>query len=334
MQRPKLAVVALAALTLPLAAQRPDRDIEPPELQHGTFTTHSFESEALAGDAEYGVYLPKSYDQEGSQDRRYPLVIWLHGMFEDHERFHVRGGSKVLDEMIGDGAVPEMVFVTANGGRSFYINTEERGYEDLITKDLVQHVEGKYRVHGREQRALMGVSMGGYGALKMAFKQPQLFGTVAAHSAALLPRDPDTLEEVFPWLKRWGGAQRLLSGLFGNPVDAERWAAENLLILSENLEGGDLTDLSIYMDCGDQDRYGFATPNTELHEILTGKGIDHTWRLVEGGNHGWRANYNQQALPHSLEFVAAVWAARKGTSSQPSDGRPAPAPDENGTPGR
>ena len=65
----------------------------------------------------------------------------------------------------------------------------------------------------------MGASMGGNGALRIAFKHPELFGAVAAHSAAVLPRDPDQLDAQFPWLKRFGGGRRALETVFDKPLD-------------------------------------------------------------------------------------------------------------------
>jgi S-formylglutathione hydrolase len=298
---------------------------------HGTFTTDDFEAKALGGKSSpYGIYLPEGYDEKENQDRRYPLVVWLHGLFEDHKRFADRGGIQIVDRMIADGKLPPMVLVTAKGERSFYINGAEGGqWEDLITTDLLEHVAATYRVsEERGQRALMGVSMGGYGALKIAFKHPGLFGVVAAHSAAILPRDPSKLDEAFPWLKEWGGGQMILRQLFGNPPDTTKWAKENLLLIADQLDAKSLDGLQIYMDCGDHDRYGFGTPNTELHEILEKRGIAHTWSLVEGGNHGWQSGYNQEQLPHSLEFVGAAWAKPAARASA------APATDGKGTAGR
>jgi enterochelin esterase family protein len=319
MPMPKLITISaccLLALGTSLDAQRRRRGREepPPELKHGTFQTDTFDSKAV-GRSEYGVYLPKGYDAEKNADKRYPLVIWLHGLYEDHRRWSFRGGAETFDAMIGKGELPELIVVTANGERSsFYINAGKgREYEDLITVDLLEHVEKTYRVaSGRDERALMGVSMGGYGALKIAFKHPQIFGVVAAHSAAILPRDPADLEKQFPWLS--GRGSRMLSALFGDPVDRERWDAENVLALADDLDAAALAGLKIYFDCGSKDRYGFAAPNEELNAILDKNDIPHTWRLVEGGNHGWRSGYNEEALPYSLQFVAAAWAAGKGAS--------------------
>jgi len=308
-----LATGLLAALpaATPLRAQQHQTR----ELEYGTFQSKTFASKSLDGPSVYGVYLPEGYDDEANADRRYPLIIWLHGMFEDHMRFHVRGGTAVLDQLIGSGDLPELILVTAEGGiRSFYINGVKSGaYEDLITKDLLPHIESTYRVQpGPDHRALLGVSMGGYGALKIAFKNPRLFGAVGAHSAALMPRDPGELDQRFPWLKRWGGGQKALGEIFGDPIDRQMWDAENVLTIADGLEPGSLSGLKIYMDCGDEDRYGFEVPNLELHEVLEARKVPHTWRLVAGGNHGWRSHYNQEAIPHSLAFVAAAWATRAG----------------------
>lgn len=310
-----ITISACCLLCLPLHAQdrRGRRSTPPPPIENGTFETDTFECEAV-GRSEYGVYLPKGYGDEENADKRYPLVVWLHGLNEDHRRFQGRGGAAILDKMIGDGELPEMILVTANGRSSFYINAGEgKEYEDLIATDLLEHIEKTYRVApGRDQRALMGVSMGGYGALKIAFKHPQIFGVVAAHSAAILPRDPAVLEEQFPWLS--GRGARMMEAMFGDPLDPKKWEAENVLVLGDSLEPAELSGLKIYFDCGDKDRYGFDKPNLELHEVLEKDKITHTWRLVEDGNHGWQSRYNQNALPYSLKFVAAAFAAGKGAT--------------------
>src|SRR5688572_3545548 len=83
-------LVSLALLSS-LPAQRPEkggkRDSAPVELANFTFQTRSFKSEALGRDVPYGIYLPKGYDDETKAKTTYPLVIWLHGMREDHTRF-------------------------------------------------------------------------------------------------------------------------------------------------------------------------------------------------------------------------------------------------------
>ena len=79
--------------------------------------------------------------------------------------------------------------------RTTYMNGETGGdIEDLIVDDLVSHLQQRYRLSDRrEDRAIMGVSAGGFGALKIALRHPDVFGAVATHSAAILPADPDDL---------------------------------------------------------------------------------------------------------------------------------------------
>lgn len=336
-------LLGLAVLTLFADAAAQDRgrgrgrESTPTELEHLVYQRRSFESPALGGRrADYGVFVPKDLaasleaaasDGDGEGERadgdgaaepakRYPLVVFLHGMFEDRDRFLERGGAPVLDRLTGDDTFPEAIFVCADGDRSsFWIDAVAEGndYEKLVIEDLIADVEKHYPVaKEREQRALLGVSMGGYGALKIAFRHPQKFGIVAAHSAAILPEDPDVLEERYGWLR--GRGRQMLSALFGDPVDAKKWRDENVLTLSKNADAERLDGLKIYFDCGDEDRYGFEDANQELHEILERKEIAHTWQLVEGGNHGWRSGYNQGQLPASLRFVASQLAVRRGVS--------------------
>lgn len=296
-----------------LAQERRGRRSEPPKLEHLTFTTGKFESKALGREAQYGVYLPKDYADEANAKTRYPLVLWLHGMYEDHNRFGNRGGAAVLDRMIGSGQFPKAVFVTANGDRaSFYVDGKESGaYETLIVEDLLAHVEQEYRLEpAREQRAIMGVSMGGYGALKIALRHPTRFGVVATHSAAVFARDPQDLPANF---QRVLASNRSgISKIFGDPVDMELWRANNIYELADAIDPDELRTLKIYFDCGDRDRLGFDQPNQELHDLLRKRRIPHEWRLIEGGGHGW--DNCVQALEDSLPFVAAAFAAQRGAA--------------------
>lgn len=316
--RPTLAALLALAAALPAQGERKGRRRAPPPLprfEHCTFRTASFTSSALGREARYGIFLPRDYDAKENARRRYPVVIWLHGMFEDHERFARRGGGVVLDRMLGEGSFPEAIFVCPDGGRTkFWVNGLRSGrYEDYVVRDLLAHLRETYRVDDRrEARAIMGVSMGGYGALGIAFHHPRQFVAVAAHSAAIFPPDPENLPPRFQRaLSTWG--RRLgLDEVFGNPPDKRLWQRNNPLWLAATLEPERLEGLAIYFDCGTRDRYGFDEPNRELHRILERRRIPHTFRLVEDGQHGWRSGYNRAQLPHSLAFVAAALGAARG----------------------
>jgi enterochelin esterase family protein len=163
----------------------------------------------------------------------------------------------------------------------------------------------------------MGVSMGGFGALKIAMRHPDRFAVVAAHSAALMPADPAKLSgnwqrHVQRMLERGG-----LAEVFGNPIDLEKWGKHMPLALAESTPVAQLQSLAIYFDAGSDDRYQFAPPNKELHEVLERRGVSHEFELVEGGGHSWGSGSLQKQLRKSLKFVGKhLAAARAGTADQ------------------
>jgi S-formylglutathione hydrolase len=326
-----LLALAIAATTSAQNPERPRRDRReqaPVELKHFSFKEETFKSGAVGKDVPFGIYLPKDYGDEKHKDTKWPLVIWLHGMFEDHMRFHGRGGAPVLDQSVGNGTLPPCVFVTANGGRtSMYVNRKDERWEDLITEDLLAHLTKNYRIsERREHRAIMGVSLGGMAALRIAFSKPELFGAVGAHSSAVFGEDPDQLPE-----RMKGMVGRLgLEEVFGNPIQKEPWQKANPLCIATAAEPKSLASLRIYFDAGTEDRYGFAAGNELLHQVLTKKGIPHTWRLIEGGGHSWGAGFQDQTLPHSFAVVGRMFAG-KAESTGASDGK---ADDKGGKDGK
>jgi S-formylglutathione hydrolase len=234
-------------------------------------------------------------------------------MHEDHLRFHGRGGAPVLDAAVKDGKLPACVFVCPNGGRtSMYFNRKDQRWEDLITVDLLAHLTATYRVsESRDQRAILGVSMGGMGALRIAFTQPELFCSVGAHSAAVFPEDPAQLpERLQQYANRLG-----LDEVFGNPIEKEPWQKANPLCLALALDPKQLRGLRIYFDAGTDDRYGFAQGNELLHEALDKKGIEHQFRLIQGGGHSWGANFQDETLPYSFAMVGEAFKAAAAKNS-------------------
>ena len=177
----------------------------------------------------------------------------------------------------------------------------------MVVDDLVRHLTSTYRIDDNvRRRAIAGVSMGGYGALKIALKHHDKFGAVSAHSAALLPADPKAVTESLPQLK--GRAKQLLAGVFGDPLDKKRYAAENVFALVGKARPEAFGGLAIRFDCGGSDRWGFDKTNLLLHKKLEAKKIPHVWKHIPQGGHGWRSGYNQKALPGALAFLGEHFA--------------------------
>ena len=175
-------LLVTACLTADASAQRERsrRSASKVKLSHLTYKTLTMKSKALKRQVKYSVFLPKGYDAEDNQDTRYPTIFFLHGMWEDHQRFYSRGGAPVLDKMVGDGSIPKVIFICVNdfSRGSFYINGKRMKVEDMVLKEMIPHIAKTYRCKaGRSHRALLGVSMGGFGALKSPSNTHKLSGS-------------------------------------------------------------------------------------------------------------------------------------------------------------
>jgi enterochelin esterase-like enzyme len=155
----------------------------------------SFHSASMLRGVGYNIYLPPGYSQ--ATDRRYPVIYHLHG-FGNTESHHLRNIT-ILDEAIRKGDVPPVILVYAFGGRtSFYADSPDKTVmsETCIVKELIPHVDKTYRtIAAREGRAIHGWSMGGSGALKFAFKHPELFGSAVAYGPGMT--DSDTMKAKY-----------------------------------------------------------------------------------------------------------------------------------------
>ena len=257
----------------------------------------SFRSEALGRDVSVSVQLPPSY---GKGQARYPLVVALHGLFESDGFWERRGLAAQLDELWARKALPEFVLVAPDGGNSFFVNGPQGRFEDVVTGDLPAWAEGALRLRpGRDQRALWGVSMGGYAALRVAFAHPQVFGRVATHSAMLLTRPPTREQGAGRW------HMAAFEAVFGSPIDAALWAANDPLTLAERADARALPALRF--DCGAEDRYGLAEGHRRLHGLLEGRGVPHAFELPPG-DHGYE--YVSVVLERGLAFLAQGFGSR------------------------
>jgi putative tributyrin esterase len=250
----------------------------------------SFHSTSLGRDVSYVADLPDSY---ASGSRRYPVVYALHGLFESSAFWERRGLAAALQKLRSDGAVPELIVIAPDGDNSFFVNGPEGRYEDMVTRDLVAHVDATYRtVAKRAGRALFGVSMGGYGALRMALEHPDLFAAAATHSAMLLEAIPTQQEGAGRW------QMTAFHRAFGDPIDAGLWRASDPLRLA--LSADPKTAPRLYFDCGSEDRYGLFAGNRDLHERLAARGVAHEFAL-HPGDHGYA--YVATVIGRSLRFL-------------------------------
>jgi S-formylglutathione hydrolase FrmB len=313
------AVPILAALVLlagaapsvfPETSQQPATGAPAASEPHVDYS--SLPSAALGRELKFAVLLPLSYEKETK--RRYPVLYFLHGMNGNEGEFQKRGVAAAITKLRDEGKIGEFIVVAPAGQNSFYLNAKNGvRYEDAIIQDLIPFVEKTYRALGTQAgRAIQGLSMGGFGALTLAFKHPEMFSSVTAHCSALISELPTTS----------GGDRRsqfiasLVGNLFGNPPDEAFFRANNPMFLAESQAAAiKKSGMRIYFDVGDQDRMGFQGPNRAFDELLTKAGITHEYHMFPGG-HGWE--YMISVADHSYEFL---WKSFKPEGKSQAAGR-------------
>jgi S-formylglutathione hydrolase FrmB len=269
------------------------------------------QSAVLGRSAGFCIDLPADY--AASAPKRYPTLYFLHGLFENDQRWIDRGGKEILDGMLAEGKIGPFIVVLPDADNTFYVNSYDGKvrYEDFFVTELIPYIDAHYRtIATRAERAVSGVSMGGYGSLHLAMQHPDLFVAASAHSAALLPEFPHPI----PTEGRWGFYARVLGEAFGRPLSEAWWDKNNPLKLAEHPENFD--GLKLYFDVGNHDRYGFEEGNELLDKILTEKHYPHEFYLREG-DHGWAYlhNYMQYSLAFHWKWFEKGLKSKEGAAS-------------------
>lgn len=246
----------------------------------GGLTTRRLRSSHVSGDIPVSLYLPPGF--ETAPSRAYPLLLLLHGgggSEEDLARF-----ADVIDRAIAEGRITPLVIAMPGARRSLYMDYRDRSerWETFIVQDLVPHLQATLPVADTRRGVFVGGwSMGGLGALRLAFKHPETFGAVAAVEPAVEPALD--WSEVGPEVKFWR-PDEVYAQIFGSPVDAEYWAANNPATIARR-DPRRLIDLGVYMEVGDQDMLYLAHGVEFLHRVLFDAGVAHEYRLVRGADH-------------------------------------------------
>ena len=261
-------------------------------------------SKILGRNVPYCVLLPPSYDSD--QARRYPILYFLHGLGENEQALLNSGGWNLVQDLCEQKGIGEFLIATPEADRTFYINSGDGRvrYEDFFIREFVPFIESHYRIRADSaHRGIAGVSMGGYGSLRFAFRYPQLFGSVSAHSAALIANLPHVQMDN----PQGNVLASVLGGTFGRPFDPAVWNRNSPFTLLRN--GTRPAGMRIYFDCGTEDDYGFNMGAQAFHDLLSSHGIPHEFHLYPGRHD---EAYFAQHLPASLEFHSRAFGLSPG----------------------
>ncbi|MFZ3265172.1 MAG: alpha/beta hydrolase-fold protein [Terriglobales bacterium] len=235
----------------------------------------TFRSAALNRDMRYRVVLPASI----AAGVKLPVVYLLHG-----------GGGNFRDwsnySDVAAFAERGLILVMPEGDDSYYMNAAERPqyrYEDYIVSDLIAAAESKFPVaKGRANRAVVGVSMGGFGAIKLALSHPELFVFAAGISPAVdVPSRPFSIKRISQWQH-----YRSIFGPWGSRTRREG----DPFVLARSVDPTKMPYL--FLTCGDQE--GLLPANRSFATLLESRHFRYEFHIVPGG-HNW--NQWDEQLP-------------------------------------
>jgi enterochelin esterase-like enzyme len=263
-------------------------------------------SKILGQDVKYSISLPKDYYKG---NRSYPVVYLLHGLGDDETSWLEYGCiSQYADNAVKEREIIPMIFVMPQGFRSYYVNdyAGKFMYQDMIIKELIPFIDSCYRtIADKKHRAVMGYSMGGYGALILPLKNPDVFDVSVPLSISIRTDEQYMVEAAREWDEQWG---RLFGGVgtTGKERITEYYMKNNPFHIFEQEDLSKLSDLKVYIDNGD-DENTLCRSNEELHILLRNIGFPHEFRVRDGGH---TFQYWRSALPNALRFISDAFESR------------------------
>jgi S-formylglutathione hydrolase FrmB len=300
----------------------------------GDVRPDSVRSDALGVQKRLLVYLPPSYQREPT--RRYPVAFYLHGAWGAEDNWVALGRiDRTMDSLIAAG-LPEMIVVLPDGDDGWYTtwnalnntpacraDTARREpartycvpwpkYDEYIVRELVAHVDSVYRTMARrEHRGIAGLSMGGYGAVSLSLRYPDVFAAAASHSGVLSPRyaGPTPYAPPTRYASSVDGVRgryspalwELMRPAFGR--DTIGWRARDPAVLARHLVSSGGRAPALFVDVGRDDP--FLEQNRAFRADLSALGIP--VRYVEWpGKHDWA--YWRSHVAESLAWMAGIIA--------------------------
>ncbi len=252
-----------------------------------------FQSKKVNYPVKYSVYFPPGY---GSSDRSYPILYLLHGYSDDETGWTQFGEvNAVADMAIAAGDATPCIIVMPDAKVTWYSDSYDGKdlWETMFIEEFIPFVEEKYRVRDKKEfRAIAGLSMGGYGALKLAMRHTDLFSSCVAMSSGTFT-DEEMMED--------DQYDHLFGAIYGPRTEegaSEHWKANNPLYLIDSVDHEKLKSVRYYIDCGDDDF--LYKGNATLHIKMRDHKIPHQYRVRDGG-HKW--NYWRTGLYDGLKFI-------------------------------
>lgn len=275
----------------------------------GRMDCSALNSRILKQAVHYCVLLPDDYDAAiaSHSTKAYPVLYFLHGLGQNEQALFKSGGWDLIEDLRQQHTINQYLIVAPEGKNSFFINSADGKvpYSNFFIQEFIPFIEHRYRARkDRAGRAITGLSMGGYGALRFAFAYPELFSSVSAQSAALITESPQELNSALQSRTQLG---RVLGSAFGDPINVSHWRQNDPFVLAKANKTA-IAKLAIYFNCGTEDNFGFEAGAGALHKQLEAEGIKHEFHLYPGDH---SPDYFLSHLGETLEFHSRAFAKSK-----------------------
>lgn len=244
----------------------------PPAKPQEFLAHHSYHSGVMNTEVGYNLYLPPGYDAPGNTNR-YPVIYWCHGMgcHESIDQFP----AALVQEAIVQKRVPPLIVVYVSGGsQTFYCDSPDLKWasETTITKELIPHIDGTYRTLAtRDFRAIQGMSMGGFGSMRLALQHPELFSSVVAFAGGYVSAERLAEKSLANNLEK----------MFGG--DTNRFMIQHPFTLARKQAASVKGRLGIKLLVGTEDF--LLEHNRQMHATLEAAGLEHEYSEVAGVKH-------------------------------------------------
>jgi len=262
----------------------------------------SFYSKVLQKEIKYGVVLPDNYF---TSKQHYPVLYMLHGLGDNASSWLEYGSvGQLAKQMVNDNEIQPMILVTPDGFSDYYSNfySGDYNYQTMFVTELVPLVDSLYRtITDAQNRAVVGYSMGGFGALMLPINNPDVFSVSIPLSASIRTHKQYITEQSqVGWDKQWG---RIFGGvgLSGEARLTDYYLKNSPFGIIASMPQEALNRIRFFIDNGDKEET-LCRSNEELHQLLLDKGIAHIYRVRSGGHNFkfWR-----EALPDVYRFADA-----------------------------
>lgn len=257
-------------------------------LRSSSVSTINVPSDVMKKDLPVSVILPDACGKKGEAWARFPVLYLLHGYGGNNGGWVANTTIKDLAEQYG------VIVVCPDGGFSswYFNNPEDQSwlYEAFVSKELISGIDGRLpTLPSLDSPVIAGLSMGGHGALFLAFRHPEVFGTAVSFSGGV---------DLRPFPDNCDIAKRL-GPMKDHP---DRWTDYSVITLAEKVTPG---QQAISLDCGVDDF--FITVNRNLHDLFLARKVPHDYAERPGG-HDWE--YWGNSLKYQMLFISDHLAHR------------------------